>query len=258
MRHVLFSNLWLFAPLVTAQMDKAPSTAAMLRTTIAPTMLEGSIKENVLPMRARGVVNFRLQPGMSSDELIRRVESIVDDARVKIVVTGTSRSEPSPVSGVDTDAFARLHRAVKATFAEAVVAPSLVLGATDTRHFTAISDNLLRFLPVDGKVLLIDLRRDGLRRQLDHDRGRRRIVRRRDRRLAHGPCHGADMRKQGVIVGIVAPGVADTDMLKEFGYKGPLTVSAETAVAGMIKVIASLTPDMVKKPINYDGKQFEW
>jgi carboxypeptidase PM20D1 len=157
MRRVLFSNLWLFAPLVKAQMDKTPSTAAMLRTTIAPTMLEGSIKENVLPMRARGVINFRLQPGMSSDELIRRVEGIVDDSRVKIVATGTSRSEPSPVSGTDTDAFGRLHRAVKATFADAIVAPSLVLGATDTRHFIAISDNLLRFLP--ARLAREDLKR---------------------------------------------------------------------------------------------------
>ena len=147
LRRVMFSNLWLFAPLVKSQMEKAPSTNAMLRTTIAPTMLEGSIKENVLPMRARGVVNFRLLPGMSSDEAIRRVGAIVDDPRVKIVATGTSRSEPSPVSSIESDAFRTLHRAVKATFPDAIVAPSLVLGATDTRHFIAISDNVFRFLP---------------------------------------------------------------------------------------------------------------
>ena len=147
LRRVMFSNLWLFAPLVKSQMEKAPSTNAMLRTTIAPTMLEGSIKENVLPMRARGVVNFRLLPGMSSDEAIRRVQAIVDDPRVKIVATGTSRSEPSPVSSIESDAFRTLHRAVKATFPDAIVAPSLVLGATDTRHFIAISDNVFRFLP---------------------------------------------------------------------------------------------------------------
>jgi carboxypeptidase PM20D1 len=146
-KRLLFANLWLFAPLVKSQMEKAPSTNAMLRTTIAPTMLEGSIKENVLPMRARGVVNFRLLPGMSSDEAIRRVVAIVNDARVKIVATGTSLSEPSPVSSTDGEAFRKLHRAVKATFPDAIVAPSLVLGATDTRHFIAISDNLFRFLP---------------------------------------------------------------------------------------------------------------
>jgi carboxypeptidase PM20D1 len=146
-RRVVFSNLWLFAPLVKAQMEKAPSTSAMLRTTIAPTMLEGSIKENVLPMRARGVVNFRLAPGMSSDEAIRRVIDIVADPRVRIAATGTSRSEPSPVSSTDSDAFRKLHRAVKATFPDAIVAPSLVLGATDTRHFILIADNLFRFLP---------------------------------------------------------------------------------------------------------------
>ncbi len=147
LRRMIFSNLWLFAPLVKSQMEKAPPTNAMLRTTIAPTMLEGSIKENVLPMRARGVVNFRLLPGMSSDEAIRRVGAIVGDPRVKIVVTGTSRSEPSPVTSTDSESFRKLHRAVKATFPDAIVAPSLVLGATDTRHFIVISDNLFRFLP---------------------------------------------------------------------------------------------------------------
>ncbi len=146
-RRVLFANLWLFAPLVKAQMAKAPATNAMLRTTVAPTMLEGSIKENVLPMRARGVVNLRLLPGMSSDEAIRRVVTVIDDARVKVVTTGTSSSEPSPVSSTTSEAFAKLHRAVQATFPDAIVAPSLVLGATDTRHFVAISDSLFRFLP---------------------------------------------------------------------------------------------------------------
>jgi len=144
---VVFANLWLFAPLVTAQMTSAPSTNALVRTTIAPTMLEGSIKENVLPMRARAVVNLRLLPGMSSESAIRQVAAMVDDARVRIVATGTSRSEPAPVSSIEGEAFRRLHRAVKATFPEAVVSPSLVLGATDSRHFGTIADNVFRFLP---------------------------------------------------------------------------------------------------------------
>ncbi|MEO8006110.1 MAG: M20 family peptidase [Betaproteobacteria bacterium] len=146
-KRAVFANLWLFTPLVEVQMDRMPSTRAMLRTTLAPTMLEGSVKENVLPMRARGVVNLRLAPGTSSDAAIRRVQAVIADARVQVVATGTSLSEPSPVSSVDSEAFAKLHRAVKATFPDAIVAPSLVLGATDTRHFIPIADNILRFIP---------------------------------------------------------------------------------------------------------------
>jgi len=69
---------------------------------------------------------------------------------------------------------------------------------------------------------------------------------------------GSEMRKQGVVVGLLAPCVADTDMLKEIGYVGPLTITAEQAVAGMIKVIEGLTPETSRKPINCDGKPFEW
>ena len=156
-RRLVFSNLWLFAPLVRWQMEKAPATAAMLRTTIAPTMLEGSVKENILPTRARAVVNFRVLPGSRTDEVIARIRSVIADARVRISPTGTSRSEPSPVASTESEAFVRLQRAVSATFPDAVVAPSLVLGATDTRHFVGIADNVLRFLP--ARLGREDLRR---------------------------------------------------------------------------------------------------
>lgn len=156
-KRLVFSNLWLFSPLVRSQMEKTASTAAMLRTTIAPTMLEGSIKENVLPTRARAVVNFRVLPGATTEDVIARVGTIVADARVKIAPTGTSRSEPSPVADTDNAAFSRLHRAIAGTFPDAIVAPSLVLGATDTRHFIGIADNLFRFLP--ARLAREDLKR---------------------------------------------------------------------------------------------------
>ncbi len=66
------------------------------------------------------------------------------------------------------------------------------------------------------------------------------------------------LRRDGVVVGVIAPCVAETDMLKEFGYEGPMTVSAETAVSGMRDVIANLTQETSAKPINCDGKPFEW
>jgi len=168
LRRAMCANLWLFAPLVKLQMAKTPAASAMLRTTIAPTMLEGGIKENVLPVRARAVINLRLLPGMSSNEAIRRVAAIVDDARVNIVATGTSLSEPSPVSSTDGEPFNKLHRAVKSSFPDAIVAPALVLGATDSRYFIAISDNLFRFLP--ARFAREDLRRyHGINERVSND-----------------------------------------------------------------------------------------
>ena len=67
-----------------------------------------------------------------------------------------------------------------------------------------------------------------------------------------------DLRKQGVIFGLVAPGAADTDMLRnEFGFKGKM-VSAADSVAGMMKNIDGFTLENAKKPIDYDGTVIDW
>jgi carboxypeptidase PM20D1 len=151
------ANLWLFGGLVERRLAAAPASAALIRTTVAPTMVEGGVKENLLPAVARAVVNFRIRPGESIDGVTAWARRTIADARVEIRPLPPTTSEPSPASPVDNQAFALLQRTVGQIFPDAVVAPSLVVGATDARHYANLGTNVYRFLPV--RVRPDDLRR---------------------------------------------------------------------------------------------------
>ena len=49
---VVLANLWLFGPVLELAMSGQPALDALLRTTTAVTIVEGGVKENVLPGRA--------------------------------------------------------------------------------------------------------------------------------------------------------------------------------------------------------------
>ena len=84
----------------------------------------------------------------------------VADVRVRIgIEPGTSGREPTAAAPAAGPAFALLEETIAARFPGVVVAPYLVLGRTDARHYEAISDNVYRFLP---------LRLDGDARQRLH------------------------------------------------------------------------------------------
>jgi carboxypeptidase PM20D1 len=149
-RRIAIANLWLFGPLVEWQLTGSPVTDALIRTTTAPTMLEGGPKENVLPARARAVVNFRIRPGDSVAGVLAHVQATVADARVKAVpLPSAMRSEPSPESSIESSAFQTLARTIREVFPDALVVPSLVLGATDARHYATLAPGAVyRFIPV--------------------------------------------------------------------------------------------------------------
>jgi carboxypeptidase PM20D1 len=79
LHRLALANLWLFRPLVLGRLEDMPDTNALVRTTTAPTMLEGSIKENVLPVRPRAVVNFRIRPGETIASVTEHVRRTIDD-----------------------------------------------------------------------------------------------------------------------------------------------------------------------------------
>lgn len=144
---LVLSNLWLFQPIVRKQMLATPTTAASIRTTTAVTMISAGVKDNVLPGSATATVNFRILPGDTLEDVVEHVRSTVADSRVELGVTGNT-SPPSPISSTDSEAFRVLHKSIGQIFPDAIVTPALVLGATDSRHFTQLSPNVYRFSPI--------------------------------------------------------------------------------------------------------------
>jgi carboxypeptidase PM20D1 len=141
------ANLWLFSPLVESRLTAKPSSNAAIRTTIAATMIEGGVRENVLPTSAKATVNFRILPGERVHDVLERVRRTVDDEAVDIEITGKA-FEPSPVSSTRSYGFTHLARTIRSIFPDAVVAPYLVPGATDARHYATVARDIYRFLPL--------------------------------------------------------------------------------------------------------------
>jgi carboxypeptidase PM20D1 len=147
-KRLVMANLWLFKPLVERTLSASPSTNAGIRTTTAATMIEGGLKENVLPSRARAVVNFRILPGDSSERVVAHVGEVVNDLRVKVNRFGASAREPSVVSNINAAGFQIIQRTIQHVFPEVLVAPALAIGATDAEHYSKLTNNIYRFSPL--------------------------------------------------------------------------------------------------------------
>ena len=143
---VMLSNLWLTGPLVAGQLEKSPSSNAMLRTTTALTIVRAGNKDNVLPGRAEAAVNFRVLPGDTLTSVEAHLRKALGNDAIQIKAY-PGNSEPSPVSPTDSAGYLAVQKAVREVFTDAVVAPGLMTAATDSRHFSGLSDSVYRFSP---------------------------------------------------------------------------------------------------------------
>lgn len=122
-------------------------TRAIVRTTTAVTQLSGSLAANALPERAEAIVNVRIAVGSSVAETIRHIRRAVRDPLVSI--EAIDPSEPSPVSPTTGPEWSAVAAGIGSAHPDAVVTPYVMLGASDSRHFTAICDAVYRFTPFE-------------------------------------------------------------------------------------------------------------
>lgn len=141
------ANLWLFGPLLKHRFSQIPGPNSLIRTTTAVTMVEGGIKENVLPTMAKARVNFRIRPGDSVAIVEKHVRDTIHSNEVEVTNPHHQSSEPSSISGTETASFLLIHRTIREIFPDTLVAPGMVSGATDSRHFSKLTSNIYRFAP---------------------------------------------------------------------------------------------------------------
>lgn len=142
------ANEWLFAPLLRDRLAGNPPAQALLGTTIAPTVITGGVRENVLPAEATALVNIRIHPRDDAADLLRRARQAVADMEGVSVEWAGEPRDASPISSATSSSYALIAALAQAALPDAPVAPGLVLAGTDSRHYAGVAENVYRFQPL--------------------------------------------------------------------------------------------------------------
>ena len=137
-------NPWLFKPLIVMLCNTIPSMNALVRTTLAVTMVKGSSAENIIANTATAIANIRTLPGDSTEKIITRVKRIISDDTVDVSVVDDSVR--SRISRLDGEGFEMISKTIGQVFS-AVPTPYLMTGGSDALYYEAVCDHVYRFTP---------------------------------------------------------------------------------------------------------------
>ncbi|KAH9425257.1 hypothetical protein DERP_013449 [Dermatophagoides pteronyssinus] len=145
---LFYSNLWLFGPIIAKIMSSKPGNNAFVRTTTAPTIINGGFKENVLPSEATAVINHRIHPMQTAMDVFEYDRQLINDERIELTIKGHF-VEPHPISPYDQQSFGfeTIRKSIQQVFANTVVIPAIMVASTDTRWYLPFTKSVYRFSP---------------------------------------------------------------------------------------------------------------
>jgi len=145
----LFSNVWLTKGLVNfVSKIIGGELYALLHTTVALTMMEGSAAYNVLPSQGKIGLNFRLLEGDTVEQAKNRVEKLVQKVlgkKAQFTVSIAQENNPSLVSDTNCPQWEMLYGAIRKTWPDILISPYLMMACSDSRHYCRITDKVYRF-----------------------------------------------------------------------------------------------------------------
>ena len=118
-------------PEAVARLSALPAYNVLLRTTCVATRLDGGHADNALPQLARAMVNCRIMPGTSVEEVRDTLVKVINDERIE--VKPTERDTPSDPSPLNKELIAAIEKLAPRFWPNAPLIPTMSAGATDGR-----------------------------------------------------------------------------------------------------------------------------
>ncbi|MFD1630509.1 M20/M25/M40 family metallo-hydrolase [Pseudopedobacter beijingensis] len=140
------ANTWLLEPILLKQLTKTNTTNALIRTTTALTMMKGSDGTNVLSPQVEFVVNFRILPGNTIEEVKKHIAKACEGFDTEVEEIDNTR-KASKVSPTNARGYKIIAKTIKSIYPDALITPYLTLGGTDSYKYEIVSDNVYRFIP---------------------------------------------------------------------------------------------------------------
>jgi acetylornithine deacetylase/succinyl-diaminopimelate desuccinylase-like protein len=111
--------------------DASPLWNAMMRDTVAPTILSAGVANNVIPAEARANLNVRLLPGDSVNAILSDLNKLVNDPAVRLEVQPNA-GLAAPPSSLDSDFYNLIVKVASQEFAGAPALPFQSTWLTDS------------------------------------------------------------------------------------------------------------------------------
>ena len=124
----------------------------MIRTTTAITMCSGSAQANIIPEKATLVVNNRILPGQTIDDLLAHFRKLVPEGVEISVLKG---DDPPAEQSTESELFKNIAEVVEELYPGTPLIPTMLTGGTDSRYYCGIcpTNSVYRFtgLLQDGR-----------------------------------------------------------------------------------------------------------
>jgi acetylornithine deacetylase/succinyl-diaminopimelate desuccinylase-like protein len=123
-------------PLDTAAANRLAASSsyynALMRTTCVPTMLSGGHAENALPQTARAVVNCRMLPDETVENVLATLSRVLADSQ--ITVKQLRQPQSGPLSPLRKDVMDIVEELTASMWPGVTVTPIMSTGASDGRY----------------------------------------------------------------------------------------------------------------------------
>ncbi len=146
-KRFVIANKLLFNLLVGVAFRNDPNVNSLIRTTIVPTRVDGSFPAyNVLPTTVSARLNARLLPGDTPEKVLSDLQELLSDLPLEVElvsagVEGFITSDKHPMVKL-------LRDTLQEQFPHLPCIPTLMPSDSDARHYSSMTDCVLRFSPL--------------------------------------------------------------------------------------------------------------
>jgi acetylornithine deacetylase/succinyl-diaminopimelate desuccinylase-like protein len=110
--------------------SRDPLLHSLVRNTLAPVIVQGGFRANVIPGSAEATINLRMIPGSDPRALVETLRRVIADSTIELSI-GNRTASTIPESSENTDLYRALVKSAKAQWPEAEVTPYLFQAGTD-------------------------------------------------------------------------------------------------------------------------------
>lgn len=144
---LVFANMWLFKGLVKKLLVKlGADTRALVSSTFAFTMMNGGNQTNIIPNHVEANINVRIAPFDTADDVVNHIKKVLKDD--SFVITTSNINKMYSECDFKQKGYDIIKDTTIETYPGTVVAPFIMLGGTDARHYNEISSCVIRYSPI--------------------------------------------------------------------------------------------------------------